>query len=53
MELTLAMGCAWALLMLWTIWRLPDVPAWLRWAGLVYPAYYVGVSLALSRRRGA
>jgi hypothetical protein len=33
------------------IWWMPDVPAWLLWTSWIYPAYYVGLSLALSVRR--
>ncbi|MCC6162327.1 MAG: CDP-diacylglycerol O-phosphatidyltransferase [Acidobacteria bacterium] len=48
MGLTVALGIIWAVQMLLTIWWLPDVPAWLRWSGLVYPAYYTALSLWLS-----
>lgn len=53
--LTLVLGTAWALLVLLAIWRLPIVPAWLAGASLVFPIYYIGLSLALEwrRRRGA
>jgi phosphatidylcholine synthase len=51
MGLSIALGAAWAVLMLWMIWRLPDVPTWMRWATLVYPVYYFVLSLVLSRRR--
>ena len=50
---TIGLGALWAVLMLWMMWRLPDVPSWMLWATLVYPVYYFGLSLALSRRRGA
>lgn len=53
MGLSNGLGAVWAVLMLWTMWRLPDVPAWLLWAALAYPVYYFGLSLALTRRRGA
>lgn len=53
MGLSIALGAAWAVLMLWMIWQLPNVAAWLLWATLVYPAYYVVLSLVLSRRREA
>jgi phosphatidylcholine synthase len=49
--LTLALGIAWAALMLLAIWRLPIVPPWLAIASLVFPVYYLGLSLALEWRR--
>lgn len=53
MPLTLVLGVTWGLVMLGSLWWLDDVPAWLRWAGLVFPAYYVILSLWLevTRRR--
>jgi phosphatidylcholine synthase len=45
-------GCAlWGVQVLLMIWWMPDVPAWLLWTSWIYPAYYVGLSLALSARR--
>jgi phosphatidylcholine synthase len=45
-------GCAlWGVQVLLMIWWMPDVPAWLLWTSWIYPAYYVGLSLALSVRR--
>lgn len=45
-------GCAiWGVQVLLMIWWMPDVPAWLLWTSWIYPAYYVGLSLALSGRR--
>jgi phosphatidylcholine synthase len=45
-------GCAiWGVQVLAMIWWMPDVPAWLLWTSWIYPAYYVGLSLALSARR--
>lgn len=44
---TLALGSVWAVQMALIIWWLPDVPAWLLWSSLAYPAYYVGLSLWL------
>jgi phosphatidylcholine synthase len=51
--LTLALGAIWTVLFVALIWTLPDPPAWLTWATLVYPAYYVGLSLWLTARRSA
>lgn len=52
--LTITLGAAWAVSMLGVIWTLADVPRWLLAASLVFPVYYVGLSLALEwkRRRG-
>lgn len=46
---TITLGAIWAVQMLLTIWWLPDVPSWLLWTGLVYPAYYTALSLRLNR----
>jgi phosphatidylcholine synthase len=51
--LTLAFGAVWTVSFVWLIWRLPDPPAWLLWASLAYPAYYVALSLWLTARRRA
>ena len=48
---TLLLGAVWGLLMLWTIAALPDVPRTVLLASLVFPVYYVGLSLVLHRRR--
>jgi len=45
--ITIALGAVWGAVMLWVIWHLPDVPALLVWASLVYPAYYCGMSFWL------
>lgn len=52
-RLTVALGAAWGALVLAMIARVPDVPrAWL-WASMVFPVYYVALSLVLhARRRG-
>ena len=49
--LTLALGAIWAVLMVAVIFTLPDVPAVLLAASLVFPAYYTGLSFALQARR--
>lgn len=46
---TITLGAIWAVQMLLTIWWLPDVPSWLLWTGLIYPAYYTALSLRLNR----
>jgi len=44
---TLLLGTAWALLFAWIIWRLPDVDGpWIT-LSLVFPVYYLGLSLWL------
>jgi phosphatidylcholine synthase len=48
---TVALGVAWAVAMLVVMWRMPAAPSWLVRASLLYPAYYVGLSLALEARR--
>ncbi|MCL4810898.1 MAG: CDP-diacylglycerol O-phosphatidyltransferase [Vicinamibacteraceae bacterium] len=48
---TLLLGTMWALLMLLAIWWLPLVPRWVAAASLVFPVYYIGLSLALEWRR--
>lgn len=51
--LTVGLGAIWALLMLGLIWTIDAPPAWLVAASLVYPGYYVVLSLYLdvTRRR--
>jgi len=50
MRPTIALGALWAVQMLLTIWWLPAVPARLLWTGLIYPVYYMGLSLWLNMR---
>jgi phosphatidylcholine synthase len=50
-SLTLGLGAIWALLFVALIWWLPAPPAWLVWTSLIYPAYYVALSLWLTTRR--
>src|SRR5687768_6570124 len=40
----------WAVVMTWMIAIYPRVPAWLMWVSLVYPAFYVGLSVWLDLR---
>jgi phosphatidylcholine synthase len=49
--LTLVLGMVWAILVVLTIWMLPNPPRVLVHASLVFPVYYVGLSLALHARR--
>jgi phosphatidylcholine synthase len=51
MRTTLVLGVTWAACMLLTLAWMPDVPAWLLVAGLVFPIYYVVISLWLEFRR--
>jgi phosphatidylcholine synthase len=51
--LTLGLGAIWAVLFLAVIWLLPEPPRWLVWASLVFPVYYVALSLWLTARRSA
>lgn len=48
---TNALGAAWGVGMLVMIWQYPAIPGALLLASLVYPAYYVVLSLALDVRR--
>ena len=48
---TLALMAIWAVLLLLMIWWLPDVPRWVMYASLVFPIYYVALSVALHSRR--
>lgn len=48
---TLALGSVWAVLMLVMLWQLPAVSPALFLASLVFPVYYIVVSLALEVRR--
>ena len=48
---TVLLGLAWGAAMLAMIWRYPDVPARLAWASLLFPVYYLVLSLVLHARR--
>ncbi len=48
--LTISMGLVWAAVMVTCLWQLPDPPRSLLWASLVFPSYYLLVSLALQMR---
>ncbi len=45
--LTIGLGATWAALMLVIIWQLPAVSPLVLWGSLIFPAYYVALSLAL------
>jgi phosphatidylcholine synthase len=49
--MTNALGVAWGVLMVVLLWQFPGVSRPLLWTSLIFPAYYVGLSLALHRRR--
>jgi phosphatidylcholine synthase len=49
--LTLMLGIAWGVTLLLMIWQLPVVSRVLLWGSLVFPLYYVGLSLTVGRRR--
>lgn len=50
-RLTVGLGVVWGALMILMLWRMPDIPAPIVWASLVFPAYYVVLSLVLDLRR--
>ena len=49
--LTLALGIAWGIALLVMVWQLPAVSSRLLWGSLVFPVYYVMLSLAVGWRR--
>jgi phosphatidylcholine synthase len=49
--LTLGLGALWTVVFVALIWLLPTPPPWLVWISLVYPAYYLALSLWLTARR--
>ena len=51
MPLTLALGGLWTVAIGAIIWLWPDPPRWLAIASLVFPVYYLVLSLALHSRR--
>jgi len=48
-RLTLALGIAWGIMMFAIMWQLPVISPLLVWASLVFPAYYLVLSLAIGR----
>lgn len=51
MALTLVLGAIWAVLMMGMIWWLDAPPAWVLWPSLVFPVYYIVLSVVLDRRQ--
>jgi phosphatidylcholine synthase len=51
--LTIALGILWGLLMIVMLWRMPAVPRVMFWLSLIFPAYYLALSLVLHHRRSA
>jgi phosphatidylcholine synthase len=49
---TLALGVTWALMVLVMIWQFPDVSTPILYLSLIFPAYYLVLSLFLNMRRG-
>jgi phosphatidylcholine synthase len=49
--LTLGLGALWTIAFVALIWLLPAPPTWLVWASLIYPAYYLALSLWITARR--
>jgi phosphatidylcholine synthase len=49
--LTISLGLVWCVMVLAIILQLPTAPRWLVYTSLAYPAYYLGLSLVLHRRR--
>jgi phosphatidylcholine synthase len=45
------LGVMWGVQMVAMLWLMPDVPPLLFWTSLIFPLYYVGLSLALDWRR--
>ena len=49
--LTVALGLVWGVMLLVMVWQLPVVLPALLWGSLLFPAYYVVLSLIVGRRR--
>jgi phosphatidylcholine synthase len=49
--LTVGLGIVWGVLMIVMLWRMPDVPSVIFWMSLMFPAYYLALSLVLNHRR--
>lgn len=52
-SLTVGLGAIWAVLMFVMLWQMPGVSSAVYWLSLIFPAYYVLLSLALHRKRMA
>ena len=48
---TIVLGALWALLMIAMLWQMPEISRPIFWASLVFPAYYLALSLVLDVRR--
>ena len=48
---TVALGIAWGIVLLVMVWQLPAVSPALLWGSLVFPVYYVVLSLVVGGRR--
>ena len=49
--LTIILGLIWGAMLLAMLWELPVVSAILLWGSLLFPLYYVVLSLVVGRRR--
>ena len=49
--MTVALGLVWGVMLLVMVWQLPVISAALFWASLIFPAYYVVLSLAIGARQ--
>ena len=49
---TIGLGIVWGFLMVVMLWRMPTVSPAIFWLSLIFPAYYVALSLVLTQRRG-
>ena len=50
-KFTISFGVLWGVLMIVMLWQIPNVSRTLFWASLVFPLYYLLLSLALEGRR--
>jgi phosphatidylcholine synthase len=51
--LTLGLGVVWGVLFLAVIWQIAAPPAWLVWTSLLFPLYYLALSLWITARRSS
>jgi phosphatidylcholine synthase len=49
--LTIGLGIVWGVLMCLMLWRIPAVPTSIVWISLMFPLYYVALSIVLHLRR--
>jgi phosphatidylcholine synthase len=52
-SLTILLGLVWGVTLLVMLWELPVVSSRLLWGSLVFPVYYVVLSLVVGRKRTA